>query len=410
MQLLKTLVIALLVACAAGGPAQGQACAGDCNGDGRVVIAELTLGIGAALGSQPVASCTAMDTGADGAISVDELMQAVDRAQRGCRFFSAVATLPGWPAGAQARAVTPDGTVLLAGDGERGWRWVDGRRTDLGVLPSSLWTYPVAGSSDGMVIVGATNGGAAEGFRWQDGRIAQFGAQVYPTGISADGTVVAGYRATGRGSNVAFRWHGGTLTDLGFLRPDSHTEAHAMSADGTTVVGFGQYRPSGDDATIDEAFRWRVGALEGLGFLTSGERRYSTAAAVSADGAVVVGSSSTAGGGLQAYRWAGGVMTALGVLPGYAESIGQAVSGDGTVVFGRCQRTEDQEEFFTAFVWDARRGMRELAAVLAGDFGLELGGQALEQVVDVSSDGRTVVGGSVDGSVSSWIARLDRGW
>lgn len=408
--LLRTVSIAALIAWQAAAPASGQSCAGDCNGDGRVVIGELVTGTGAALGVRPVAACAAMDGDGDGVVAVDELMRAIDGAQRGCRHFSTVAALPGWPTGARVNAVTPDGTVLLADDGERGFRWVDGRATELGVLPVSLWTYPVAASTDGVVVVGATNGGSAEGFRWQDGHLLQFGSAVYPNDISADGRIIAGYRYNGRGANVAFRWRDGMLADLGYLRPDSHTDAVALSADGSTVVGFGQYRVSGD-TTVDEAFRWRDGVLHGLGFLSSGRGAYSHAEAVSGDGSVVVGTSYTAGG-FRAYRWEGGVMTALGVLPGYAESIGSAVSGDGAVVFGRCQVYEPDlgNEVFTAFVWDRRHGMRALATVLAADFDLDLGGLELLHVTDVSLDGRTIVGGSVNRPAPSWIARLDRGW
>jgi probable HAF family extracellular repeat protein len=348
-----------------------------------------------------------MDANGDGVVSIDEVTLAADRAQTGCAFFAPVASLPGWPDGAKVDAVSPDGTVLLADDLVRGWRWIDGRRTDLGTIPVSMWTYPVATSTDGAIVVGQTNGGTAEGFVWRDDRIAQFGSATYPVAVSADGAVIAGYRRDSRESNVAFRWRDGTRTDLGYLRPDSYTEARAMSADGSTVVGFGQYAVA-PTVIVDEAFRWRDGTLTGLGFLAS-TPAYSTATAVSADGAVVVGYS-LAGNGLQAYRWEGGVMTGLGVLSDYAESVATAVSGDGTIVFGGCQRTEHEQEFFTAFVWDREHGMRELAPVLANDFGLDLGGVSLLQVGGVSLDARTIVGNRINESSLGWIARLGHGW
>src|SRR5437868_7662 len=72
----------------------------------------------------------------------------------------------------------------------------------------------------------------------------------------------------------------------------------------------------------------------GLGFLPGGG--YSQAWAVSADGSVVVGNSAGAEGYFRAFRWdrqAG--MVGLGVLPGAVDSYGRGVSGDGTVVVGQ---------------------------------------------------------------------------
>src|SRR5262245_25392665 len=100
---------------------------------------------------------------------------------------------------------------------------------------------------------------------------------------------------------------GATLTGIGSLPSAMHSEAFAVSADGTTVVGacFGG---------ADRAFRWRAGAgMEDLG-LSPG----STGAAafgVSADGSVVVGD--LWGAGQRAFRWTGaGGMVELGFMPG----------------------------------------------------------------------------------------------
>jgi probable HAF family extracellular repeat protein len=315
------------------------------------------------------------------------------------------------PIGAQVRAVSPDATVLILDDGQRGFRWAHGQSVDLGVIEHSLYTFPVATSRAGVVVVGQTNGGISQGFRWQDGRIEGLG-DVYPTDISTDGTVLAGYHLDrAAGGNVAFRLVGGVLVDLGFLRPDTHSEAWGLSADGSTVIGYGQYRLT-SGAVVNEAFRWRDGVMAGLGGLRPGDDFYSVAADVSADGAVVAGT--TRGQrDLEAFRWEQGVMTGLGVLDGYAESIGQVVSGDGTTVFGRCQRMDvhhdgPAEEVFTAFVWDRANGMRELGAVLAADFGLDVAGWSLEEVLGASGDGRTLIGSGTNpsGARSSWLARL----
>lgn len=51
---------------------------GDCNGNGRVTIDELILGVNIALGLRPVTDCPAFDTDASGGVSIDELVAAVN--------------------------------------------------------------------------------------------------------------------------------------------------------------------------------------------------------------------------------------------------------------------------------------------------------------------------------------------
>lgn len=71
--------------------------------------------------------------------------------------------------------------------------------------------------------------------------------------------------------------------------------------------------------------------LIGLGDLPGGQVR-SNAQAVSADGSVVVGYSSTASGDEAYRRTASDGMVGLGHLTGYANSYSDAVSADGSVV------------------------------------------------------------------------------
>jgi hypothetical protein len=59
-------------------------CAGDCNGDGQVLVNELVSAVNIALGTSPVSSCAAADTNGDGQVSVSELIQAVNAALSGC--------------------------------------------------------------------------------------------------------------------------------------------------------------------------------------------------------------------------------------------------------------------------------------------------------------------------------------
>jgi hypothetical protein len=68
-----------------GRPAWAQpACVGDCNHDDLLTIDELILGVTMALGTSPVDRCPDFDPGGNGAVSVDELVTAVNDALAGC--------------------------------------------------------------------------------------------------------------------------------------------------------------------------------------------------------------------------------------------------------------------------------------------------------------------------------------
>ncbi len=59
-------------------------CAGDCDNDGAVSIAELITGVNMALGVQPVEGCQAFDLDGSSAVAVNELVAAVNAALAGC--------------------------------------------------------------------------------------------------------------------------------------------------------------------------------------------------------------------------------------------------------------------------------------------------------------------------------------
>lgn len=66
------------------GPPPETACAGDCDGDGRVTIAELITGVNIALGLAGEGDCPSLDADGDGVVGVDELVGAVRNALDGC--------------------------------------------------------------------------------------------------------------------------------------------------------------------------------------------------------------------------------------------------------------------------------------------------------------------------------------
>jgi hypothetical protein len=57
-----------------------EAYAGDCDGDGRVAVNELVLGVRIALGNVPASACPAFDLDGDGSVAIGELIAAVNEA------------------------------------------------------------------------------------------------------------------------------------------------------------------------------------------------------------------------------------------------------------------------------------------------------------------------------------------
>ncbi|MCH8044584.1 MAG: tandem-95 repeat protein [Planctomycetes bacterium] len=309
-------------------------------------------------------------------------------------------------------------------------------------------------SSDGLTVVGRTVDGSA--FRWTRphgaGDLRGASASMKSAlDVSAGGEVIVGYGniAEKRWWNTV-RW---TSEDgaahLGTLRTDPEARwdgtAFAVSDDGSSIVGYSlsDDAPSrgeafiwteaggmvglgdfpgvtrigsratdvtpnglvvvGDAGTNSQAFRWTVeGGMERLG----GDSPYRNRAnAVSDDGGVVVGWTSTAIG-TEAFRWTEETgMVRLGDLPGGDSfSIANAVSGDGSVVVGRSLPSPIME----AFIWDASRGMRPLKQVLESEYDMDLSGWILTEANAISSDGTVIVGEGInpDGKDEGWIVRL----
>lgn len=206
-----------------------------------------------------------------------------------------------------------------------------------------------------------------------------------PLALSDDGSIAAG---VGYGTNggVAYRMTGGLngisepLGDLAGGGTD--TQAFSLSGDGSVVVGYG---------TSDlgrEGFRWDARGLVGLGDLPGGAFR-SEARGISRDGSTIVGYG-TSETGRQAVRWRDGVAELLGddLSTGSIGSTAYATSGDGSVVVG--------DSGGVPFVWSEELGMQDLRVVLRS-LGVDVSvferqGLNLGTAIDVSSDGRTILG------------------
>jgi probable HAF family extracellular repeat protein len=144
----------------------------------------------------------------------------------------------------------------------------------------------------------------------------------------------------------------------------------------------------------------------GLGVL-SGGFFFSEANAISADGTTVVGvSRSSLSNTGEAFRWTAATgMVGLGDSPGgpvFSEAF--AVSADGSVIVGR----SDSSTGLEASIWDATNGMRSLESLLVAEGVTDVNGWALLRATGVSGDGRTIVGFGINpsGQTEAWLARL----
>lgn len=143
-------------------------------------------------------------------------------------------------------------------DGERAVRWVDGTIQSLGVLAGGAFSNGSAISSDGTAVVGYSNTpSGTRAFIWTESSntmtdlgVLAGGSGSYAYGVNGDGSVVVGQSGTGSGDR-AMLW----TSTLGMVDLNTYlvglgvnltgwtlTEATGISADGSTIVGYGSYQ------------------------------------------------------------------------------------------------------------------------------------------------------------------------
>ena len=191
------LLIALLVGLVLPAVAQECVCTGDCDGDGRVRIAELIVGVNAALGRSDVDVCPSFDRDGDGAVRIGELMLGVRNAHHGCE------RSPGdllYAAGEDGVTLIESGTgsvraVYETGPSERIALSADGR---------TLFVSQRRADDFYVVVVDAATG-RVQGEMPAPGRITGMSAE--PGGIRlwvAHSIVVEGDRRFGRSGTTVF--------------------------------------------------------------------------------------------------------------------------------------------------------------------------------------------------------------
>lgn len=180
------------------------------------------------------------------------------------------------------------------------------------------------------------------------------------TGVSADGRVAAGYSYS-TPATVGYTWTAAQgRFDFG-LQPDvpqpPSTRTDAISGNGTTVVGTTVV------SSVLQAFRYGgTGTYQTLGLLNGYERSY--ADSVSGDGSIVVGRCAVgpfdAGG--QAFRWtsATGMQGLPPTRPGNVYSEATGISRDGGTIVGF---SYDSGGFSDAFTYTVAQGILTLPSL-----------------------------------------------
>ena len=157
--------------------------------------------------------------------------------------------------------------------------------------------------------------------------------------VNADGSVIVGWQDQPTGERTAAKWVN-TVPEL-ILTNDGglNGEAHAVSADGKTIVGEGY-----DFGSL--AWIWRAGnGVIPIGLTTHGNQKGSfTALDVSDDGRIVVGFLRKGGLKERAFIWARGKGATFleayltnhgGVIPaGWSLKVASLISADGKTIYG----------------------------------------------------------------------------
>jgi uncharacterized membrane protein len=184
----------------------------------------------------------------------------------------------------------------------------------------------------------------------------------------------------------------GGLRELGILPGGSYTWASAVSADGSTVVGFG------DTPGHITAIMWTEDG--GLIELPGWPGSYGWANGISADGSIVVGLRES-----RAFAWtAPGNFRDLGAPPQGGEPNPLDTSADGSVIAGYAWLGEGP----IGMVWTKKTGQNLEAGEFLTQAGFDVTGWTFTQVTGVSDDGSRIVGHAInpEGRPEAWLAIL----
>lgn len=237
-------------------------------------------------------------------------------------------------------------------------------------------------------------------------------------GVSPDGKAVVGLLWDSTCRTQAFLWKdsGGEGTMIPLQKVGRGTyineRASVISDDGKVAAGFAPDIIDGIYENDRAPAMWKD---DGTGFLLDPGQAGSGPGeikAISADGKIVAGDWATADpnwaafGLRSGFTWSEetGVVRFSSATPSYEDVFANAMSADGTFVYGIVKHFIDPTDFFSpyevyAYVWSKDKGLRNLQEV-ATSAGIAVpADHHLMNVQAVSSDGRVVLGSA---GVGAW--------
>ena len=223
-------------------------------------------------------------------------------------------------------------------------------------------------------------------------------------GVSAGGGVVVGLAWTCDYHAEGFAWTpSGGMVSLG-RPPNRSTRASAVSADGSTIVGFSE-DPTGG---FRRAASWKNGVVT----LIAGTNTPGEAAAVTSDGSQIVGQADPHNWLFgSAFDYTNGERIMLGTLSHKHRdsSYANGISDDGTIVgfSGQSSFSGVQHAFIENKHW-GDPSMRSLKHILEAHGAKVPSGIILNDALAISADGSTVVGTWIDAHYNqgSFLAHL----
>lgn len=223
----------------------------------------------------------------------------------------------------------------------------------------------------------------------------------FATDVTPDGSIVAGVsRVPGPfpKADEAFRWtEEGGIEQLGVMPGGFYSWGRAVSDDGATVVGYGDY------TGVFTAMKWTEGG--GMVPLVDDPQEVpSGALVVSADGSIIGGHIDN-----QLTRWTPNGVENHGTLDGAPFiSLTMDANADASVIVGAVSFFSEFGLDDFAFIWEEGVGMRYLEDMLERDHGMVLEGWTLQTASGISADGRTIVGWGLNpsGHTEGWVITL----
>lgn len=247
--------------------------------------------------------------------------------------------------GAYVKNISLDGNTLvgyfydITCDCDNAYKYSNGTFTNLtGSVGSDSYANAVSG--DGSVIVGKfKDSGEYKAFELDNGTFTNIGNIVGATNSEAIAVSANGSAIIGTSSSGIFYYKDGTATNIETLgtssiggenyRFDSYSNKQALlSADGSVAVGTYALGSS------ERGFQYKSGdgTVSDLGTLGGSTTK---ATAVSADGSIIAGVSTNSSGDLHLFKYVGGQIYDLGTTSGGSTVLGvQTISADGSTIMG----------------------------------------------------------------------------